>query len=71
MYKAAAIKTAHGISINLCAQNALLIYSDLLGKNYVYRPKEHQLWSDILQLIEFFIAVVDFFRGFVLGKFFF
>lgn len=51
-FKEAARATARGLSIQVCAENALAIYADLLGKSFVHRTKEHQLWSDILPNIE-------------------
>jgi hypothetical protein len=36
----------------VCAAKALKKYTELLGKGYVHRHHEHQLWLDIIRLIQ-------------------
>lgn len=45
-------QTAENYSLDLCAQKALKIYHQLLGKRYVHRRFEHQTWTEITSLIK-------------------
>ena len=48
----AARTTAESCSLEVCADKALIKYQALLGKDYVHRHHEHQLWADAMRLIE-------------------
>jgi glycosyltransferase involved in cell wall biosynthesis len=56
----AARATAESYSINVCGAKALRKYTELLGKGYVHRHHEHQLWMDIIRLIK---AEYDILKG--------
>jgi hypothetical protein len=48
----AARTTAESCSLDVCAEKALKKYQALLGKDYIHRHHEHQLWADAVRLIE-------------------
>jgi glycosyltransferase involved in cell wall biosynthesis len=60
IFRYAAEATAESYSLDLCAKNALKKYTELLGKGYVHRHREHQVWSDIVNLIK---TEYDIFKG--------
>lgn len=60
MFRQAARTTAESYSLEVCAQKALNLYQALLGKGYVHRHHEHQLWVDVMHLIK---AEYDILKG--------
>lgn len=50
--KQEARRTAESYSLEVCAQKALKIYQSLLGKGYVHRHHEHQLWAEAMRLLK-------------------
>ncbi|MFT4993832.1 MAG: 1,2-diacylglycerol 3-alpha-glucosyltransferase [Paraglaciecola sp.] len=62
VFRQAARTTAQAYSLAVCAEKALNLYQNLLGKGYVHRHHEHQLWTDTLHLIK---AEYDILKGIV------
>ncbi|MFT7524990.1 MAG: 1,2-diacylglycerol 3-alpha-glucosyltransferase [Arenicella sp.] len=48
----AALKTAQSFSIELCADKALAVYEQGLGKSYIHRHREFEVWSNLLPTIK-------------------
>ncbi|MFT4941553.1 MAG: 1,2-diacylglycerol 3-alpha-glucosyltransferase [Paraglaciecola sp.] len=59
-FRYAARATAESYSLDLCATKALKKYTELLGKGYIHRHRDHQIWTDIMNLIE---AEYDILKG--------
>ncbi len=59
-FRQAAHTTAESYSLKVCAEKALNKYQALLGKGYVHRHHQHQLWVDVIHLIK---AEYDILKG--------
>jgi glycosyltransferase involved in cell wall biosynthesis len=60
VFRQEARKTAESYSLANCAQKALKKYESLLGRGYVHRHHEHQLWTDVMHLLK---AEYDILKG--------
>jgi glycosyltransferase involved in cell wall biosynthesis len=60
IFRYAARATAESYSLDLCATKALEKYTELLGDGYMHQHREHQLWTDIINLIK---AEYDIIKG--------
>jgi glycosyltransferase involved in cell wall biosynthesis len=59
-YRSAARTTAESYSLDLCAEKALKKYTELLGNGYIHHHHEHQIWTDVVSLIQ---AEFDILKG--------